>query len=469
MAYIKNPSAEQKKEWIEKAKEQEQEAFKRIREVIDNYREDPEKIREYFQFASNFYNYSSRNVSLIYAQNPNATFVQSFEGWKKMDSHLEKGSVGIKILVPVKVTYLNVDDDNKIQLSKASKELKEKYKKGEIEAQSVTRFKVGNVFDISQTNFPKEKYPDLFDMGKKSMKHRTVTNGLIEFAEQEIHCSVSTENLESIALLGFYTPSKHSITLNERMEDTVRLSTMSHELGHALEHWSMPDTSVAQKEFEGDAISIMLQQRYGIEVIEQRARHITEHFKVFEKECCDLCRNKLNLKESDIDDTVNQMIQESFSNIFRTFKENIDKIDLHIQKVEELEKSKMKFYVSECGKYHNIGFYKENLSLEEAVKEYKAMIDNPDLRGESNELGIILHEDGSQEFATIVSGNLMCMSMEEAIDLNNHFLQQSITELKKDFAESKTKETRKLEKNLEIKNASGSGKRRNLHLDMDLG
>lgn len=467
MAYIKNPSAEQKKEWIEKAKEQEQEAFKRIREVIDNYREDPEKIREYFQFASNFYNYSSRNVSLIYAQNPNAAFVQSFEGWKKMDSHIEKGSVGIKILVPVKVTYLNVDDENKIQLSKASKELKEKYKRGEIEAQSVTRFKVGNVFDISQTNFPKEKYPDLFDMGKKSMKHRAVTNGLIEFAEQEIHCTVSTENLESIALLGFYTPSKHNITLNERMEDTVRLSTMSHELGHALEHWSMPDTSVAQKEFEGDAISIMIQQRYGIEITEQRARHITGHFKAFEKECCDLCRNKLDIKESDVNDTVNQMIQESFSSIFTTFKENIDKIDFHIQKAEELEKSKMKFYVSECGKYHNIGFYKENLSLEEAVKEYKAMIHNPDMQGESNELGIILQDDSIEEFVAIVSGNLMCMSKEEAADLNNHFLQQSITELKKDFTESKTKETRKLEKNPEIKNPSG--KRKNLHLDMDLG
>ena len=467
MAYIKNPSAEQKKEWIEKAKEQEQEAFKRIREVIDNYREDPEKIREYFQFASNFYNYSSRNVSLIYAQNPNAAFVQSFEGWKKMDSHIEKGSVGIKILVPVKVTYLNVDDENKIQLSKASKELKEKYKRGEIEAQSVTRFKVGNVFDISQTNFPKEKYPDLFDMGKKSMKHRAVTNGLIEFAEQEIHCTVSTENLESIALLGFYTPSKHNITLNVRMEDTVRLSTMSHELGHALEHWSMPDTSVAQKEFEGDAISIMIQQRYGIEITEQRARHITGHFKAFEKECCDLCRNKLDIKESDVNDTVNQMIQESFSSIFTTFKENIDKIDFHIQKAEELEKSKMKFYVSECGKYHNIGFYKENLSLEEAVKEYKAMIHNPDMQGESNELGIILQDDSIEEFVAIVSGNLMCMSKEEAADLNNHFLQQSITELKKDFTESKTKETRKLEKNPEIKNPSG--KRKNLHLDMDLG
>lgn len=406
-------------------------------------------------------------MSLIYAQNPNATFVQSFEGWKKMDSHIEKGSVGIKILVPVKVTYLNVDDENKIQLSKASKELKEKYKRGEIEAQSVTRFKVGNVFDISQTNFPKEKYPDLFDMGKKSMKHRTVTNGLIEFAEQEIHCPVSTENLESIALLGVYTPSKHSIRLNERMEDTVRLSTMSHELGHALEHWFMPDTSVAQKEFEGDAISIMLQQRYGIEITEQRARHITEHFKAFEKECCDLCRNKLDIKESDVNDTVNQMIQESFSSIFTTFKENIDKIDLHIQKAEELEKGKMKFYVSECGKYHNIGFYKENLSLEEAVKEYKAMIDNPDLRGESNELGVILKDDSSEEFVAIVSGNLMCMSKEEDADLNNHFLQQSITELKKDFTESKTKETRKFEKNPEIKNPSG--KRENLHLDMDLG
>ena len=175
----------------------------------------------------------------------------------------------------------------------------------------------------------------------------------------------------------------------------------------------------------------------------------------------------MDIKESDVNDTVNQMIQESFSSIFTTFKENIDKIDFHIQKAEELEKSKMKFYVSECGKYHNIGFYKENLSLEEAVKEYKAMIHNPDMQGESNELGIILQDDSIEEFVAIVSGNLMCMSKEEAADLNNHFLQQSITELKKDFTESKTKETRKLEKNPEIKNPSG--KRKNLHLDMDLG
>lgn len=135
--------------------------------------------------------------------------------------------------------------------------------------------------------------------------------------------------------------------------------------------------------------------------------------------------------------------------------------------LEEEPTDVMKFYVSECGKYHNIGFYKENLSLEEAVKEYKAMIDNPHLRGESNELGVILKDDSSEEFVAIVSGNLMCMSKEEAADLNNHFLQQSITELKKDFTEAKTKETRKLEKNSEIKNPSG--KRKNLHLDMDLG
>lgn len=466
MAYIKNPTIEQKKEWAEKAKDQEREAYKKIREVIDNYREDPEKIKEYFQFASNFYEYSSRNISLIYAQNPNATFVQSFEGWKKMDSHPEKGSIGIKILVPVKVTYLVLDNENKVQISKASQELRERYQKGEIEAQSVIRFKIGNVFDIGQTNYPKEKYPELFDLGRKSMKHRTITDGLIQFAEQEINCSVSVENLESIALLGYYTPSKHSITLNERMEDTVRLSTMSHELGHALEHWSMPDTSTAQKEFEGDAISIMLQQRYGIEITDARSRHIAKHFKIFEQECYEEYKKNEELSEEKLEQVINQKIQDSFSSIFSTFKENIDKIDFHIQKMEELEKDKMKFYVSECGKFHNLGFYKNNLSLKDAIVEYKKMLKDPDKRAASNEFGIMLQDYKGQEFLTIISNHTLCISDTDDLNISRSFISETITELKKDFPELKPTETVKSVKNREVKNSSV--KKKNLDFDMDL-
>lgn len=271
MAYM--VSAKKQEEWKEKAIENQNNAREMILSVSKSYTDDPDKIAEVLEFASNFYQYSLHNMQLIYAQNPHATFVQAFDAWKKDDAHVKKGEKGMKIWVPVKVTILNLPDGNIIPLSEATIEQKKAYYNGQIEGKSKLHFKIGTVFDIGQTDFPKERYPELYSMGYSSEKHASIVDGLIKFSDSQ-GCPVFTEDLSSISGRGFYDSENNRIVLNDLLEDTQRLSTLSHEIGHMLQKHGTRDISSAQKEFEADCISVLIQSHYGMELTDSRKSHL---------------------------------------------------------------------------------------------------------------------------------------------------------------------------------------------------
>lgn len=216
-------SENKKAEWKEQAKENQNQARELILSVSKSYTENPEKMAEVLEFASRFYQYSLHNMQLIYAQNNHAAFVQSFDAWKKMDAHVKKGENGMKIWVPVKLTILILSDGQTVPLSEASEEQKKGYYNGYIEGKKVLRFKIGTVFDIAQTDFPKERYPELYSMGYSSAEHAQIVEGLIKFCES-LGCNVFTRDLSTITGRGYYESSSNQIVLNSLLEDTQRLS-----------------------------------------------------------------------------------------------------------------------------------------------------------------------------------------------------------------------------------------------------
>ena len=311
-----------------------QELYGLIKETAESYTENPEKLAELFEFGSRFYNYSIKNTMLIQHQNPYATYVQSFQAWNAMDTYVKKGQKGLKILVPVKCTYLTIGDES-IPLRKATKEQAAAYKQVKIKGEERLHFKVGTVFDISQTTFPKERYPELFSMGYSSGQHKEIIQGLTEFAKEKLDCSVITTDLQSISLRGDYSPFFNRIRLNTFLGDTEKLSTLSHELGHAMIH-HIPDTkkTPSQLEFEADALSIMVQAHCGIEVTESRKHHLAGNYKTL-----------LGTLEQN-PDTKKDVVQQSqdiFSAVYGTFKENIDAmqqcIERHLPKEQALEQN----------------------------------------------------------------------------------------------------------------------------------
>lgn len=312
-------------DWGEKSKQMEKELSDRVKEIAHSYVSDPALIVEALSFGSRFYHYSVQNMQLIHNQFPGAQYVQSFPAWKNMGYSVKAGEQGIKLFVPVKTTLLSIDGEN-IKLSDATPEQKAAYDKGMIPAHVITRFKIGNVFDISQTTFPPDKYPELFSVGYPSELHDKLYQGIKEFAEDSIYCSVNQEDLHNIALRGYYDRGANRITLNENLQGTQRLSTLCHELGHAMMHNTMSDRPTYMKEFEADALDIMIEAGFGLEITTARKEHFVTHFNQFKDDVKEL------QGEAYTDDIMEQQLNEAIASVYSTYADNINEINLHVDK-----------------------------------------------------------------------------------------------------------------------------------------
>lgn len=261
-----------------KAEEMKKELQQKVIDFAENFKQNPQDIAEYLRFSSQFYNYSSRNSMLIRSQNPGAIFCNSYKQYQNMGLQIKKGEHGMKILVPTYKTYLKIDGDY-VPLSNATAEQKKAYKENKIESTQKLFFKVGTVFDISQTNCPIENYPKYLDLGYKSEQHSQIYSVLKNYAENTLHCPVHENAFSSVNMRGYYEPIINSISLSGNFEDTTRLSILSHELAHAVLHNDVNlERPTGQKEFEADATSVMLQSYFGIEVAESRLRHLSDSY-----------------------------------------------------------------------------------------------------------------------------------------------------------------------------------------------
>lgn len=277
-----------------KSEQTKEEMKQKVIDLAKNFNDNPQSLIEYLQFSTRFYNYSSRNSLLIYQQNPGAAFCNSYKAYQDMGYSVKRGEHGMKILVPTIKTYLNIDG-SPVPLSKATKEQKEAYKQHRIEAEQRIHFKVGTVFDIAQTNCPKEDYPKYFDLGYTSEQHKQLYELMKTYCEKELNCKVHENQFNSVSLRGFFDPASNSISLSGMFDDSTKLSVLTHETAHAILHKELDKTQIkseAQMEFEADATSVMLQSYFGLQIPESRQRHISEQYKK-------MCANK-NITQSDI-------------------------------------------------------------------------------------------------------------------------------------------------------------------------
>lgn len=277
-----------------KSEQTKEEMKQKVIDMAKNFNDNPQSLIEYLQFSTRFYNYSSRNSLLIYQQNPGAAFCNSYNTYKDMGYSVKRGEHGMKILVPTIKTYLNING-KPVSLNKATKEQKEAYKHHKIAAEQKLHFKVGTVFDITQTNCPKEDYPKYFDLGYTSEQHRQIYELMKAYCDKELNCKVNENQYNSVSLRGFFDSEINSISLSGMFDDSTKLSVLTHETAHAILHKNIDKDVIKSEslmEFEADATSIMLQSYFGLQIPESRQRHISEHYKI-------MCTNK-NITQADI-------------------------------------------------------------------------------------------------------------------------------------------------------------------------
>lgn len=309
--------------------------------LAENFRQNPQEIAEYLKFSTRFYNYSNRNTMLIYQQNPGATFCNSYKAYQDMGYFVKRGEHGMKILVPTTKTYLKVDNEL-VPLSQATPEQKKLYKENKIETEKKLFFKVGTVFDIAQTNCPKEDYPKYFDIGYSSEQHAQIYDTLKNFCQESLDCPVNENAFSSVSLRGYYEPSTNSISLSGNFEDSTRLSILSHKAAHAMLHndREMQQTKrpTAQIEFEADATSVMLQSYFGLEIAESGLRHLSD------------CYNEM-ISDKNIS---SKEVTESLERAHKAYKTVIDNINGELKPgMERTKSNKLNSEKNSNPKYQN--------------------------------------------------------------------------------------------------------------------
>ena len=219
----------------ERAQERAQAALDRIGEgVREVYRS--ERWEQWLRSLSRFHDYSLGNTILIAMQIPTATHVASFRSWKRdFNRYVRKGEKGIEILVPMLVKARDEDDAQ------------------DDEERRLVGFRVGHVFDVSQTDG--EPLPTIVDEVSGDVDRyaaildavRAVSAYPVEFAAD------LPEGTNGLFRRG------ELVAIREGMPQGQTVKTALHELAHSRLHDSdpmaegMPDRAMREVQAESVA------------------------------------------------------------------------------------------------------------------------------------------------------------------------------------------------------------------------
>ena len=218
--------------------------------VKDYFNSDTYKI--FLQTMSKFNNYSLNNLFLIVAQKKDASAVASFNAWKKLGRHVQKGQKALKIWAPYQVT--RKDEKGQPVLDKKGQEVKD------------TRFRLVPVFDVSQTE-GKELPKPVYELEGTHQDYANLYRAAKETAAAKgVLLEISKEPKEEH---GYYSPAENKIVIRAGMSERETLSTIFHEMAHADLH--NPKALEGQKltrknkELQAESVAYVVANHYGLD------------------------------------------------------------------------------------------------------------------------------------------------------------------------------------------------------------
>lgn len=265
---------------------------------VKAYLANPQDMLEYLKFLRRFPQYSVRNRMMVNLQRPGATALGSFSFFKKNNVHVKKGEKGLKIFVPTKSSYFfrKVGDDSKtVSLKQATKEEKQAIKENKIKLYTHQYFVLGTVFDVTQTDLPKEEYPKLFPnlhenfATTQQYDHKQIILGINEILSNlGVKQELATANTwDQGTAKGYYRPATKTIVLNPDNTDSENDAVLLHELSHAILHSEKLNPvqeslklthhskmTTAERELEAEMTAYLICSEVGIDTKESSLRYI---------------------------------------------------------------------------------------------------------------------------------------------------------------------------------------------------
>ena len=232
-----------------------------LKEGMKNYL-DSEQFKSFLDTMSKFHNYSLNNIHLLKMQNPNVSRVASFNKWKAdFDRTVKKGSKALKIWVPYQVKTKISANQNELSFSPSENEMEEK----EV---TVTRFKLGNVFDVSQTEgkeLPKAIHELTGDVKDYEDLYRAA-----KAVSMDNQIPISFEEIKRESTNGYYSPDENRIVISKGLKGQEQiLKTIFHEMAHSDLHRGSNaqygDDQYRKQELQAESVAYVVANHFGFD------------------------------------------------------------------------------------------------------------------------------------------------------------------------------------------------------------
>lgn len=225
--------------------------------------------------------------------------------------------------------------DKEKQLKYATKEEKEKVKKGLIKTREKIFYKTGYVFDISQTNAKSSDLPKLFPNKwlDGDVKDYDKLYEAMEKIAESIDVKIIEPKDELGAVKGVSYPMTKEVALNPRNSQLQNVKTLLHELAHAKLHTmeKRDDYFIQEREYQAEMVAYTTCSYFGIDTSDYSLDYLYNWTKNMDfDECLEIIKE---VKETSseyikiIDDYMNENIDISLENEVKKEEKNIEKIE----------------------------------------------------------------------------------------------------------------------------------------------
>lgn len=232
-----------------------------LKEGMKNYL-DSEQFKSFLDTMSKFHNYSLNNIHFLKMQNPNVSQVASFNKWKTdFERTVKKGSKALKIWVPYQVKTKISANQNELSFSPSENEMEEK----EV---TVTRFKLGNVFDVSQTEG--KELPKAINELTGSVKDYEDLYRAAKAVSMDNQVSINFEEIKREGANGYYSPNENRIVISKGLKGQEHiLKTIFHEMAHSDLHRGTNaqygDDQYRKQELQAESVAYVVANHFGFD------------------------------------------------------------------------------------------------------------------------------------------------------------------------------------------------------------
>ena len=214
--------------------------------------------KEFLTKMSQFNQYSSRNLRLILAQKPDASYLAPYNTWRRFDRYVKRGEKALSVIIPV--TYVKKDQQGQPILDK----------NGRPETGMTIRLKP-TTFDVSQTEG--KEMPKAAEVKEQltDLDYANFYRALMSIAKTN-DVSVRFEEMEN-SRQGYYSPLENQIVLRSNdMNKSQIIKTFIHETAHSeLHHANNPQREQLTRstaELQAESVAYVVASYYGIDTSE---------------------------------------------------------------------------------------------------------------------------------------------------------------------------------------------------------